>query len=283
MFCEFHRYINAYDHSRYCQCKACTSAINLTLKVITHYGEFTSYNVKNFSKLIGKDVIVAHQLLKNDIDQHEYWLVTKNMVHDNGPADFARWMKWNSSAKQTETGEISFVYTQLSELKNEIPPETLPKLGLSENEKIISASKEYETDIISLFNASGDFSFRNRWWQGVKKVEEVNHFLPRVGMKCRCILENGQAIIYSSSYSYSPEKIEFSETDEKRKIITYYTLEKVDDHNTRLTLDLYVKKNAIGKLIFNLTEKKKYEDIFQKSMSNLSEAVKEIRIPANIE
>src|SRR5882724_9345641 len=66
MFCEFHRYLNAYDERRFCQCDACISAINLTLKVITHYGEFTGYNVKNFNKLIGKDIIVAHQLLKND-------------------------------------------------------------------------------------------------------------------------------------------------------------------------------------------------------------------------
>jgi hypothetical protein len=55
-------------------------AVDLTLKVITHYGEFTGYNVKNFNKLIGKDIIVAHQLLKNDIDQHEYWLVTEGLA-----------------------------------------------------------------------------------------------------------------------------------------------------------------------------------------------------------
>ena len=72
MFVEFHRSIIAYEQSRYCQCKACMSAIDLTLKVITHYGEFTGYNVKQFNKLIGKDIIVAHQLLKNDIQQHEY-------------------------------------------------------------------------------------------------------------------------------------------------------------------------------------------------------------------
>src|SRR5258706_12124406 len=57
MFQEFHRSLNAYEYSRYCQCSACMSAIDLTLKVITHYGEFTNYQVQNFKKLIGKDVI----------------------------------------------------------------------------------------------------------------------------------------------------------------------------------------------------------------------------------
>src|SRR5215211_2873683 len=48
MFCAFHSSLFAYEHRRYCQCKACVSAIDLTLKVITHYGEFTGYTVKNF-------------------------------------------------------------------------------------------------------------------------------------------------------------------------------------------------------------------------------------------
>jgi predicted nucleic-acid-binding protein len=55
MFYLFHKNLLAYDQRKYCQCKACTSAAGLSLKVITHYGEFTGYNVKNFSKLIGKE------------------------------------------------------------------------------------------------------------------------------------------------------------------------------------------------------------------------------------
>src|SRR4029078_4839969 len=47
MFTEFHRQLSAYDRFKYCQCKACVAAINLTLKIITHYGEFTGYNVRN--------------------------------------------------------------------------------------------------------------------------------------------------------------------------------------------------------------------------------------------
>src|SRR5687768_4706293 len=123
MFCEFHQHLIAYETRRFCQCKACSSAIHLTLKVITHYGEFTGYNVKNFSKLIGKDVIVVHQLLKNDIDQHEYWLITDNLLTEKKSLNFAGWMNWKASRKQTESGEVSFQYTQLGQLRKEIPPQ----------------------------------------------------------------------------------------------------------------------------------------------------------------
>ncbi len=278
MFCEFHRHLIAYEYRRFCQCKACTSAIELTLKVITHYGEFTGYTVRNFSKLIGKDIIVAHQLLKNDIDQHEYWLVTPPLAGQNNmPAHFTQWMKWNSSAKQTESGEIPFLYTQLGELKNEITPEPLPQPQLSKKVKVISVSSEYETDIITLFHATGDFTYRSRWQHGVKAVEEVNHFLPRVGMRCRCVMENGQAIIYASSYSYSEERIEFSETDEKTKSSAYYTLEKNGAHKTRLTIDFYITKSIAAQFIFKLMHKKKMEENFHKSLLNLEQLVKEIK------
>jgi hypothetical protein len=168
MFCEFHKQLIAYDHTRFCQCKACTSVVGLTLKVITHYGEFTGYNVKNFNKLIGKDIIVAHQLLKNDIALHEYWLVTNSLMQDKAPADLTQWMKWDSSAKQTENGEIPFHYTQLSALKNEIQFDPFPPLELSNKVKALSLSREFGTDIITLFHATGDYNFRARWQEGSK-------------------------------------------------------------------------------------------------------------------
>ena len=279
MFCEFHRALIVYDQRKFCQCKACISAAGLTLKVITHYGEFVDYHVKNFNKLIGKDVIVAHQLLKNDIDQHEYWLITKDLLPGSPPADFTDWMKWSNSVKQTENGEINFHYTQLGPLRNDIKPEPLPDPDLSKKIKVVSVSREYETDMITLFHAAGDFNYRSQWQEGVKKVEEIDHFLPRVGMRCRCIMDSGESITYASSYYYQPERIEFSETDEKKNSSTYYLLEKTGNNTSKLTLDFYLKKNLASQMTFKLLYKKKKEEMFRKSLLNLEELVKEIKLP----
>jgi Protein of unknown function (DUF2652) len=279
MFCEFHRHIGAYDIRRFCQCKACISAINLTLKIITHYGEFTGYNVKQFNKLIGKDVIVAHQLMKNNIDQHEYWLVTQDLLHNNEPADFTHWMKWQSSVKQTESGEIPFRYTQLSELKKEIPAELPLQLELSKKAKMFSLSNEYDCHIITLFHASGDFRYRTRWQEGVKHVEEVSHYLPRVGMRYRSVRDDGQSIMYASSCSFRPDKIEFSETDENKKSSIYFTLERIEDYKTRLTVDFYIEKNLASQIMFKLGPGKKMKESFQRSLKNLEKVAKEINVP----
>ena len=166
-------------------------------------------------------------------------------------------------------------------MKNEISTEPIQPLELSKKTKIISLSKEYETDIITLFHAAGDFSYRSQWQDGVKKVEELNHFLPRIGVRCRCVMENGQVVIYASSYSYHPERIEFSETDEVSKNLTYYLLEKTGENKTKLTIDFYLHKNIVNETIFKLARKKKLENSLQKSLINLQELVKTLDFRMN--
>jgi hypothetical protein len=140
-------------------------------------------------------------------------------------------------------------------------------------------SKEYNAEIIPLFHATGDFNYRSQWQEGVKAVEEVSHFLPRVGMRNRLILENGEVNIYASSYSFTPERIEFSETDENKKNSTYFILEKISDSKTKLTIDFYIQKSSLDQLIFKFFKKKKTEEEWKKSLMNLDRVVKEIKLP----
>lgn len=282
MFCAFHQNLRAYDQHRYCQCRACLSAKELTLKVITHYGEFAGYNVKNFQKLIGKDLIVAHQLLKNDLPEHEYWIITRNLSGDTKPSGFANWMKWDSSVKHAETGDILFHYTPLANLRKELPQVEATSIALENKVKVISVEKEYDTDIITLFHASGDFQYRSRWQEGVKEVEVVSHYLPRVGMKCRCVLGDRDVFIYSSSYSFRDDRIEFSETEQEKKSVTWFTLERIQPKRTKLKLDFYLDGSVASQLMFRLFRKGALEKEFHQSMENLVPLVKELKIPTAV-
>ena len=278
MFCEFHQQISAYEIRRFCQCKACTSAVHLTLKVITHYGEFTGYNVKNFHKLIGKDIIVAHQLLKNDIPQSEYWLVTDTLTRSK-PQGPESWMHWETLAKQTESGAIPFYYTPLTPLKKSIAPTPALQLGLKAKTKMISLSREYDAHIITMFHAAGDFKYRSRWQEGVQRVEEVDHFLPRVGMKCRVVRDDGEFLMYASSNVFTPDNIQFSETDEDKKQSTYYTLEMIAEYRTRLTIDFYIPKSFIGETMFRLFRLNSFRNTLERSLENLDKVAKAINVP----
>ncbi len=48
----------------------------LRLKAILHYGKAVFATLRNFHKLAGEDVILAHRLLKNSIPSGEYVLET---------------------------------------------------------------------------------------------------------------------------------------------------------------------------------------------------------------
>ena len=280
MFRAFHQYLITYDNRKICQCKACISAIDLTLKVITHYGEFTPLNVQQFNKLIGKDVIVAHQLLKNDIAQHEYWLVSNVLLKDKQPTEFAEWMHWDSSTKQTESGEISFHYTQLGSLKDEIPlSSTHPEI--SKKAKMLSVSKDYAIDVKTLCYTVVHFEFRHFWYAGIKTIDEMEHFLPGIGSRHRHVLENGKTeIMYISSFMYDPEgKTIFSETNETDKSTISFIAEKTGKHSSRLTLEIHFQPNIIKQALFNLFEKKKKELELKQSLQRLDKVVKEMIVP----
>jgi len=278
-FRDFHERLAAYEVSRFCQCRSCASACNLTLKIITHYGEFTSYNVKSFEKLIGKDVIVAHQLLKNDIDQHEYWLVTTDLLRGAPPAGLPPWIQWHPGVKRTESGDVEFQYALLSELKETLEPRPLRELELTRKTRMFSASREYAAHIITLFHATGVPAYRTRWQEGVQRVEEFSHHLPRVGMRSLRVMEDREETVYASSCSFRPDRIEFSETNEDRSTSSYFTLESLDANKTRLTVDLYVGSGLLRELWFRMTRKRRMEASLSRSLTNLDTVVREIRVP----
>lgn len=56
--------------------------LNLSLKVIAHYGEMTEFDIGGFKKLYGEVVIEAHRLLKNSIPGDTYLLVTDSLKGD---------------------------------------------------------------------------------------------------------------------------------------------------------------------------------------------------------
>lgn len=281
MFTDFHRHLQTYEHRRLCQCQACVSAIALTLKVVTHYGEFTGYNVKSFSKLIGKDVIVAHQLLKNDIPEHEYWLVTDDLLEGRTPIGPPQWLKWDTSAKRTDTGEIPFHFAQLGRLKKDIVPEPLTRLELPDAVRVASVWREFDAGVKQLFYTAGHIEFRHRWQDNVKAMEEVDHFLPGIGTRYRQVHPDGTAtLLYTSRLDYDPERrIVYGETDEARTRAVHYIFEPIGADRARLTIELHLPRAFWPQLRFKLFERAATETAYRGSLERLAMLLNEVPVP----
>ena len=62
-----------------CLCQACKTVGRLTMKAVLHHGEAVFTRVRQFTKVSGEDVILAHVLLKASIERREYVLLTESM------------------------------------------------------------------------------------------------------------------------------------------------------------------------------------------------------------
>ena len=122
MFSKFHQQLNIIERDTVCQCGACQSATNLTLKFIAHFGSIKEIQVARFVKATGVDMIVAHRLLKNDVDSHEYILITGACCHAVGQARDPMLTWTRSGYTYHAIGSVDYEFATLTDYKMRIPP-----------------------------------------------------------------------------------------------------------------------------------------------------------------
>ena len=89
MFLAFHTHLQHYEARRICDCDACSTAVNLSLKIIAHAGVIGFVEALGRQKPHGEDVIIVHRLLKNAIQHRAYLLLSEALVH-TAPAHLDR-------------------------------------------------------------------------------------------------------------------------------------------------------------------------------------------------
>lgn len=124
MFINFHTNLKSMERNFFCKCGTCTTASNLTLKFIAHYGVCKDVPIHNSTKLIGSDVILAHRLLKNNVPEREYILFSEKYLKSQQSKLIIEddWVDIKSNIENFENfGEIRTKYIPLSPLKRWIP------------------------------------------------------------------------------------------------------------------------------------------------------------------
>ena len=94
----------------------------LGLKIILHYGEEVGLvAVGKRIKLIGEDVITAHRLLKNNIPEEEYILISNDLLSKFSEEEVNIQLDWahfeKGLIKEEHLGEIEFRYIDLTRIQ----------------------------------------------------------------------------------------------------------------------------------------------------------------------
>ena len=92
-----------------CPCDACRSIGDLGLKIVAHRGDYATHQVAGGTELVGRDVILVHRLLKNDVVARtgigDYALYTDALTRELALAPAA--LGWRSeSLSYDDVGEV---------------------------------------------------------------------------------------------------------------------------------------------------------------------------------
>jgi hypothetical protein len=186
MFESFHKQLKIIERDSVCQCGACKTASNLSLKFIAHHGTIQEIKVLQFTKCSGLDMVVAHRLMKNRIASNEYILVTPSCFDLSSlkqPPGALAWQR--SSDEYPAIGEIEYQYASLAGVKQTIvdpTPRINPVIALGDD----SVAVEIHAPMLEVYQLVIDLDQRTRWLSGEERVERPAT-TERIGMRHICI------------------------------------------------------------------------------------------------
>jgi len=282
MYTEFKAYLKIYESQRICQCGACTTAQRLSLKFVAHYGEVVLEHVKEHIKLFGSDVIVAHRLLKNDLPNQQYLLLTDPLLNNSGGIDIFQQKSWEAPVPGSgdyDFGIMTFYHLSLNKLDALVPEPTIVDFSLpeatmqiDEYEGIINAPLQLVFDVVS------DLAFRDKWIDGLKGSDKLNGIITRNGSTHRCVINgnNSDPYFYTHDFEKENDLIRFTESDHKKGISNVYNLQAIGGEITRMTIYTFMKPNALKKWVYVKFFKPKFTKINIKNYQNLNSYCNEL-------
>lgn len=247
MYSAFHEHLQIYEHKRICTCGACTSAIDLKLKFITHAGriELTQFKGSR-AKPYGSAVIAIHRLLKNDIKENEYLLLTSDVCEIIQPDRGGE-----GSIKDEDLGEIEFCYQLIDHWKVDIPkaddPRIHPPIDMS-----LSITGNISLEPTELIKLISDLKYR-KWWN--KQADEIiydDSEINQVGGSHYCVIRGNNYFFDTIKPEQDRTQLAYGEVLKTPGLFKYaengYLLFPAENNSTRL--EVYFKMSYKWKLQF---------------------------------
>ena len=248
MFLDFHTHLKIIQRDNVCQCGACRSAVNLTLKFVSLYGTLEEVTIQNFSKIMGSDVIFAHRLLKNKIDSNEYLLITGDYFTtlNYSGSGFDEWVLFHEHKESFENfEEVQIKYVPLTEVKKELPDVS----------KLKRSDFDYANPDISIFiNAPlmlvheilTDNNAKLEYVPGLKEVKN-SHAVNRVNSSHTCVFDDLEVHFVTKFNEVREKEISYTEEGEVSIGVAFISDYKLKEEGKGTILSLKIFPGRIRK------------------------------------
>ncbi|WP_054415109.1 DUF2652 domain-containing protein [Hymenobacter sp. DG25A] len=244
MFLDFQNYLRLVERDAGSALGAALLANELTLKIIVHYGQVHVAQIRQYTKLMGRDVIVVHRLLKNDIMGGEYALLSDGYLNTQPPAAIRGSFSWTRLLHGLTTydvlGAISYRYAHLTPLRLLVDRHGQARpAGTQANavvvRRVLPVPAGYALRIVS------NLRLRCRWLQGAHSVEYDRTKANRLGTNYRIGLNRGEINVQAVQRFEQGERLEYVEKISHFRIfpnsLLFFFLEEVSDQACLLTLE----------------------------------------------
>ena len=269
-FTAFHR--ATYDEwaNSLCQCGACQRVADLTLKFIVHFGNIAEIKVAQFMHATGADMVVAHRLLKNNINDNEYVLTTdsylKNVPDSGEPGS----LKWTPGKEEYPSlGVIEFHFASLTPVKQKFPESAMTHTTAVslEGREVLQERVEINAPYFDVHEAILNIDIRIKWADGLRAGAGPAYLA--VGTKYLFAFNDGMLEIEPRHVESSTNKVIYEEyatiADASYYAIYHFEIKALDKTRTLITLSVLPQTGHT----FSDGLKKKISENIRMSLHNL--------------
>lgn len=260
MFLKFHYHLKKYKRDRICDCGACITAHQLSLKFIVHYGTIIQLKVKHYEKLMGKDVILAHRLLKNQLGLNEYVLMTEKYLNTQYLDEYQDEYQMpdhlhlaQGAIKFSQIGVVNYGYIPLEHILKNVP-EPPERRNLTRFDNPVVIDTFINASLEAVYGTLTNPKLKPEWIRGLKEVILDEKKIPRIGTDHQCIL---QAMVLDVEVVHSrmeEGKLEYMEQVNNLWLLPemkFFYILKRHDGFTKLTLEIHYKIIPVIGFILN--------------------------------
>jgi hypothetical protein len=254
------------------------SDTNLTLKIVVHYGRVAITQIREHTKLMGKDVIIAHRLLKNDIHGEEYVLLSEQYLQTQDEKKLRSCFAWtqlqNGASAYEYLGEVRYKFAFLTPLRLLIT--TIKPFEYKKNyPNAISARTKIEAPARFVLRIIRNLRLKPAWMVGMSAVHYDTTKADRTNPNYKCDLNRGQIDLQAVQTDESPERIVYIEKVANFRIypnsMLFYYLRENEDQHTILTIEFHYSRVSVGRRFGSFFGKRRMRIFLGKSILQLKE------------
>ncbi len=269
----FHDHLSQYESKRICDCGACRSANDLSLKFVVHSGDIELLHVADTSKPFGEPVIAVHRLLKNDIPLREYILYSCVYLNNqNFDVPHAGTMQYS------DLGKLEYKYQDISTWweKPSVEDRVIHDMAV---DLVVRKTRQIDLPADDLHTMLVNLKYRHLWMQDADEVIYDQDEINQVGTQHHCIIQgkdlhfdtvrpgNANEFLNYGEVLRNPDPFKYFETD--------YFLREEERGKTQLTMVIRVNfKNSlqrIGMPLFRIMLGKRAGKVLQAIESSIPE------------